>query len=81
MSLRTLLLLPALVLLGACNRPVPPAPDTPPEPQATQMRDAIHQPLDRAKAAREMLEKAPDLDAAERAATDTSAAPPTPAPR
>ncbi|MGA6150168.1 MULTISPECIES: hypothetical protein [Stenotrophomonas] len=81
MSLRTLLLLPTLLLLGACNRPAPAPPDTPPEPQATQMRDAIQRPLDRAKAARDMLEKAPDLDAAERAATDTPATPAPPVSR
>jgi len=46
--------LPLLAVLAACgcNRPVPPAPDKPPEPQATALRDAMQQPLDKAKAAR-----------------------------
>ncbi|MFC7300621.1 hypothetical protein [Cognatiluteimonas weifangensis] len=45
------------LLLGAaaCSRPEPPPTDRPPEPQATppratQLRDAIQRPLDRAKA-------------------------------
>ena len=44
--------LPLLAVLAACgcNRPVPPAPDKPPEPQATALRDAMQQPLDKAKA-------------------------------
>lgn len=74
MMIRVALPLLALSLLSACNRPVPPAPDAPPEPQATQLRDAMQQPLDKAKAARAMLEKQPDVDAAERAANGDDAA-------
>ena len=65
MTIRVALLLPAVLALCACNRPVPPAPETPPEPQATPMRAAIQQPLDKAKAARDLLEKAPDTRAAD----------------
>ncbi len=61
------IVLPLLAVLAACgcNRPVPPAPDKPPEPQATALRDAMQQPLDKAKAARDTLEKAPDTRAAD----------------
>ena len=73
MNIRVVLPLTALLALAGCNRPVPPAPDKPPEPQATALRDTIQQPLEKAKAAREMLEKAPDTRAAEEAASDTPA--------
>jgi hypothetical protein len=65
MQIRTALPLLGLLALSGCNRPVPPSPDKPPEPQATALRDAMQQPLDKAKAARETLEKAPDTSAAD----------------
>jgi hypothetical protein len=51
MQRRRLLLLPAvLLLLAACSDP-PPVPDEGvPDPQATGLRDAINEPLDKAKA-------------------------------
>lgn len=65
MLIRLALPLAGLLVLSGCNRPVPPAPDKPPEPQATALRDAMQQPLDKAKAARATLEKAPDTSAAD----------------
>ncbi len=67
MNIRVVLPLTALLALAGCNRPVPPAPDKPPEPQASALRDAMQQPLDKANAARESLEKAPDTRAADEA--------------
>ena len=67
MLIRIALPLAALLALSGCSRPVPPAPDKPPEPQATALRDAMQQPLDKAKAARDTLEKAPDTSAADEA--------------
>ncbi len=76
MNIRTLLPLIALLTAAGCNRPVPaPAPDKPPEPQATALRDAMQQPLDKAKAARAMLEKAPDTRAADEAGNDAAKTP------
>ncbi|WP_457318955.1 hypothetical protein [Stenotrophomonas sp. P5_B8] len=76
MNIRTLLPLIALLAATGCNRPVPaPAPDTPPAPQATALRDAMQQPLDKAKAARDMLEKAPDPRAADDAGNDAAKTP------
>ena len=65
MQIRTALPLLGLLALSGCSRPVPPDPDKRPEPQATALRDAMQQPLDKAKAARETLEKAPDTSAAD----------------
>ena len=52
------LVLPAMLLRAACGKPEPPPTERPPVPQAerpdqqqaTQLRDAIRQPIDRAKA-------------------------------
>ena len=41
----------AIALLGACQRPPPAPTEQRPEPQATALRDAIKQPIDKAKAA------------------------------
>lgn len=61
MLIRLTLPLAALLALSGCNRPpAAPNPEKPPEPQATALRDAMQQPLDKAKAARETLEKAPE---------------------
>lgn len=64
MLIRIALPLAGLLALSGCNRPVPPDPDKRPE-RATALRDAMQQPLDKAKAARETLEKAPDTSAAD----------------
>lgn len=50
--MRLILALATCLALSACDAPTPdPAPDTLPEPesQATGMRDAINEPLDKAK--------------------------------
>lgn len=67
MMIRLALPLAGLLVLSGCNRPVPPDPDKRPEPQATALREAMQQPLDKAKAARATLEKAPDTRAADEA--------------
>nr|WP_295376935.1 hypothetical protein [Pseudoxanthomonas sp.] len=64
-----------LLLLPLCAcRPTPPPTEHPPEPQAvraTELRDAIQAPLDKAKAVQETTRKATEdtraaIDAAER---------------
>jgi len=37
------------VALAACSKPQPPEKERPVDPQATQMRDAIHKPIEQAK--------------------------------
>ncbi|MBN6151270.1 hypothetical protein JR065_13050 [Xanthomonas sp. AmX2] len=67
LSLVLSLSLPAA--LAAC-KPTPEPPDKPVEPQATALRDAIAQPLDRAKQAQAGVERAAaQQDAAIDAAT------------
>lgn len=66
------LLLPSLALLSllvACKRPEPPPTDRPPEPQATALRDAIQQPLDKAKGAQQSVD---DAAARQREAIDAA---------
>jgi hypothetical protein len=48
---RILLTTLLLALLAGCDKP-PPDPEAPPEPQAeaTELRDAIQEPIDKAKA-------------------------------
>ena len=75
MNIRVVLPLTALLALAGCNRPVPPAPDKPPAPQATALREAIQQPLDKANAARATLEKAPDTRAADEATNEAAETP------
>lgn len=51
--MRLPLILATCLVLAACEAPTPdPAPDTLPEPEAraTQLRDAINEPMDKAKA-------------------------------
>ena len=38
-------------VLAACSKPQPPEKERPVDPKATQLRDAIQEPLDKAKAA------------------------------
>lgn len=40
----------SLALLGACSKPKPPKKERPVEPQATQLRDSIQQPIQKAQA-------------------------------
>lgn len=57
----------ALCATSACSKPQPPPTDQPPEPQAqhTQLRDAIQQPLDKAKSVEKALQDAADQQRAE----------------
>ena len=57
----------AMVVSAGCSRPQTPDPETPPEPQATQLRDAIQQPLDQAEAVKQATE---DAAKAQRATID-----------
>lgn len=42
--------------LAACSKPQPPEKERPVDPQATQMRDAIHKPLEQARDAQKTLD-------------------------
>jgi hypothetical protein len=58
----------ALVTFGACTAckpPEPPPTDEPPEPQATQLRDAIQAPIEKAKAVEDQVQDAADKQRAE----------------
>ncbi|MGH8073851.1 MAG: hypothetical protein ACREO4_07245 [Lysobacter sp.] len=57
---RSLVLIAALLVLCACSKPTPPDPERPVEPQAsaTELRDAIQEPLDKAKAVEGDMQKA-----------------------
>ena len=71
--------LATLLLCAACSKPEPPPTDRPPEPQAdagqaataspdaTELRDAIQQPIDRAKAVDAQVQ---DAAAKQQAAVD-----------
>lgn len=73
MSRSLLCALMALVLLAGCSRPKPPDKDRPPEPQATQLRDAMQAPLEQARQAQEEAKKAAEEQrAAIDAATDAT---------
>lgn len=67
---RSPLVFVALLALAAC-KPTPPDPERPVEPQAqhTELREAIHEPLDKAKAVEDDLQKAAD---AQRAAIEAA---------
>ncbi len=56
----------ALAALSACNKPSMPDPERPPEPQAghTELRDAIQQPLDKARAVEESSKQAAETQRA-----------------
>lgn len=61
---RIALIAVALTALGAC-KPEPPPTDEPPEPKAvaasnTELRDAIQQPIDQAKAVEGVVQEAAD---------------------
>lgn len=43
--------------LAACSKPQPPEKERPVDPQATQMRDAIQKPIEKAKAVEGDVEK------------------------
>lgn len=67
----------ALLACAACSKPEPPETERPPEPQAqpeapqaTELRDAIRQPIDRAKAVEGQVQ---DAAAQQQAAIDAQA--------
>lgn len=74
----TLAILAVLLACTACSKPEPPETERPPEPQAqrpdeqqaTELRDAIQQPIDRAKAVEAQVQ---DAAAAQQAAIDAQA--------
>jgi hypothetical protein len=82
MKIRHYLLISLLPVLTACGKPEPPSPERPPEPQATapaastaqatELRDAIQQPLQQARAVQENSEK---VATAQRAAIDAATEP------
>nr|WP_199753467.1 hypothetical protein [Luteimonas cucumeris] len=61
----------AIVALAGCRQPEPPPTERPPEPQAqhTQLRDAIQQPIDKAKAVEQTVQ---DAAVQQRAAIDAA---------
>ncbi|TWT22731.1 hypothetical protein FQY83_06630 [Luteimonas marina] len=62
-------LLTLALLCAACAPPAEPPRDKPPEPQATQLRDAIQAPIDKAKAVEDTVQDAAD---AQRAAIEAA---------
>lgn len=66
----TLASLALLLACAACSKPEPPEKERPPEPQATQLRDAIQQPIDRARAVEGQVQ---DAAAKQQAAIDAQA--------
>ena len=60
----------AMLSCAACTRPPPPPPEKKPEPQATQLREAIQAPIDRAKAVEGAVQDAADR---QKAAIDAAA--------
>jgi hypothetical protein len=70
---RSIALCALLLCAAACSKPEPPPTDQPPEPQAqaqqaTELRDAIQRPIDRAKAVEPQV-----LDAARQQQADIDA--------
>ena len=66
LSARTCLLAIALCAVAACSKPEPPPTDQPPEPQAhTELRDAIKEPIDKAKAVEQDVQDAADQQRAQ----------------
>lgn len=82
-ALRLFALLSLSLALSACSKPTQPDKERPPEPKsqdATELRDMIQKPIDRAKAVEpQVLDAKAQQDAAIEAQTgggDTSANPP-----
>lgn len=57
----------AATLMPGCSRPEPPPTDQPPEPQAqhTELRDAIREPIDKARAVEKSVQDAAEQRQAE----------------
>ncbi|UTA54539.1 hypothetical protein L3D22_01350 [Lysobacter soli] len=64
---KLLLAMTVMALLAGCSKPQPPEKERPVEPQATQLRDAIKAPIDKAKDVEKQVQDAAD---AQRAAID-----------
>ncbi|WP_407353727.1 hypothetical protein [Luteimonas sp. R10] len=61
----------ALVLAcAACSPPEQPVPEQPPEPQATQLRDAVQAPLEKARAVEDAVREADEHRRAQLDAND-----------
>lgn len=64
-------LIPALLsaaVLAGCQRPAPPNPERPPEPQA--LAKAVKQPLDRAKGVQKTMDEAAERERERKAEAD-----------
>ena len=58
-TLRTVFLLSLLCACAACGKPERPKKDEPPEPQATELRDTIQRPIEKARTVEpQVLDKA-----------------------
>lgn len=64
---KLLLAMTVMALLAGCSKPQPPEKERPVEPQATQLRDAIKAPIDKAKDVEKQVQDAAE---AQRAAID-----------
>lgn len=58
--LRILSITALACLAAACSKPTPAPMEQPPEPQATQLRETIQQPLDKAKAVEGQMQQSAD---------------------
>lgn len=67
LSARVFLLALSLAAVAGCNRPKPPPKEQQPEPQAqhTELRDAIKEPIDKAKAVEKSVQDAADQQRAQ----------------
>ncbi len=65
MGRKLLFAMTMLALLAGCSRPKPPEKERPVEPQATQLRDAINAPLDKAKNVQKELQEANERERAQ----------------
>lgn len=67
LSARLFLLALSFAAMAGCSKPKPPPSDQPPEPQAqhTELRDAIKEPIDKAKAVEDTVQDAADQQKAQ----------------
>ena len=61
MSVIRVLSMAAIAGCAACSPPPKPPADQPPAPQATQLRNAIQAPIDKAKAVEDQVQDAADV--------------------
>lgn len=64
---KLLLAMTVMALFAGCSKPQPPEKERPVEPQATQLREAIQAPIDKAKDVEKQVQDAAE---AQRAAID-----------